>query len=481
MFKKMSCLITLVLPLVLSNSASAIIFWDEGGFDQLWSTVANWDTNTIPNSTEPVSIDGPVNTHCEIKEGIIAECETLRVGNAGATTNLDISGGSLTASGAYIGVDNTAGHGILNMSGGLFSTGSLQVGWAGTGTLNMTGGTIELSGNLVVPGQTGTGTVNLLGGTIYASELRLTSELGSLNITTGTLILDGNDIEKVQTFIDDGRITAYDGQGKFNLDYNVTAEGETKTTLSATALLNPIPADGAIIPPGEVELSWTLPDPCVPGQQVPVDVYFTDDLKLLQDFTDPAAIQIVSTLNVTSVVVQIQSKTRYYWTVDTYVGSESDPVFGPIFSFTVDNLPPRVDAGADIATWLQDGTRTGNLDATVTDEEAAAFLMWSVVSEPNEGTAVIEDIYAEDTNVTLSAVGEYVLNLLAFDGEYRGEDTVTINVYNDSCQAAQSLADYVPIVGDLNGDCRVDDADKVLLEENWLNENSLTDDWYKIE
>jgi hypothetical protein len=230
-----------------------------------------------------------------------------------------------------------------------------------------------------------------------------------------------------------------------------------------------------------MELSWTLPDPCVPGEPVPVDVYFTDNLQLLLDFTDPAAIQIVSMKNVSSIAVQTQSKTRYYWAVDTYVGSPADPVVGPIFSFYVDNIPPRVDAGAEIATWLQDGMRTGSLDATVTDEENITFLMWSVVSEPNEGTAVIDDIYAEDPNVTLSAVGEYVLNLLAFDGEYRGEDTVTINVYNDSCQAAQSLPDYVPIVGDLNGDCKVDEADRALLEENWLMDNSLIDGWYEIE
>jgi hypothetical protein len=58
---------------------------------------------------------------------------------------------------------------------------------------------------------------------------------------------------------------------------------------------------------------------------------------------------------------------------------------------------------------------------------------------------------------------------------------VAINVYNDGCQAAQSLPDYVPVLGDLNGDCKVDDADLALLEENWLKDNSMTDDWYKID
>ncbi|TKJ38638.1 MAG: hypothetical protein CEE38_02745 [Planctomycetes bacterium B3_Pla] len=477
MFKKTTCLISLVLPLVLFDNASAIIYWDAGGLDQLWSTATNWNTDTIPTSIDPVSIDNPEDTHCEIEDGIIAECETLRVGNSGFTTNLDISGGSLTAAGAYVGVDNQSGHGILNMSGGLFSTGSLQIGWAGTGTLNMTGGTIELNDNLVVPGRTGTGTVNLLGGTIYASELRLTSESGSIDITTGTLVLNGNDKEKVQTFINDGRITAYKDQGKFNLDYNVTNEG--KTTLSATALLDPIPADGATIPPGEVVLSWTMLDRVLPDEPVTVDVYFTDDLDALLYFTDPAAIQLVGKQDVTSVVVQTQSKKRYYWAVDTYLISNAFPVIGPIFSFEVDNLPPRVEAGADIATWLQDGSRTGNLDATVIDEEATT-VQWSVVSEPNEGTAVIENGNSEDTSVTLSAVGEYVLELLVSDGEYSGSDTVTINVYNDSCQAAQSLLEYVPLLGDLNGDCKVDDADMALLNENWLKDNSLTEDWFVI-
>lgn len=481
MFRKMTCVASLVLLLVLLNSASAQILWDDGGPDPLWSTADNWHTNTVPGSVDAASIDQPADTHCEIQEGIDAECETLRVGNGGVPANLDISGGSLTAAGAYIGVDSPGGHGILNMSGGLFSTGSLQLGWRGTGTLNMTGGTIELSDNLVVPGLTGTGTVNLRGGTIRASELRLTSALGLVDVGAGTLILDGDDTETLDTFIADGWLTAYGGQGILHLDYDVTHED--KTTLTATALLEPNPIDGGLVTPGEVELSWTLPDPCVPGQPVLVDVYFTDDLELLESFSDPEAILIVSGQSVSSVVVQADRKTRYYWAVDVYVGNDDDPIFGPIFTFLADNIAPQVDAGADVATWLEGGPRIGALDATVTDDGAIIpyTVKWTVMSEPNEGDAVIETPTAEESSVTLAALGEYVLQLAAFDGEYIGTDTVTINVYSDSCQAAQSLPDYEPLVGDLNGDCRVDDLDMALLEEHWLEDISLTDDWYEIE
>ncbi|UCD52045.1 MAG: hypothetical protein JSW27_05280 [Phycisphaerales bacterium] len=481
MSQRMMWLVSLVALLVLSQSASAQIMWNDAGADSLWSTAENWSTSSVPTSLDAASIDQPPDTHCVVEEGIDAECETLRVGNGGVPTNLDITGGSLTAAGAYVGVDSPSGHGILNISGGRFATGSLQIGWRGTGTLNMTGGTVELSDNLVVPGLTGTGTVNLRGGTIYADELRLTSESGLVDVGAGTLILDGDDTETLQTFIDDGWLVAYEGQGILHVDYDVTNPG--KTTVTATALLDPHPADGGLVSPGQVELSWTLPDPCVPGEPVLVDVYFTDDLEALESFADPEAIQIVSAENVSSVVVQAERKTRYYWAVDVYVGSDDDPIFGPIFTFLSDNLVPQVDAGADIVTWLEGEPRIGALDATVADDGAVMpyTVQWKVISEPNEADAVIETPTAEDTNVTLPALGEYVLQLAAFDGEYIGTDTVTINVYSDSCAAAQSLPDYVPLVGDLNGDCRVDDVDMALLEANWMLDSSLTEEWYEVD
>jgi hypothetical protein len=354
----------------------------------------------------------------------------------------------------------------------------IAVGREGEGTLNITGGTITVGNLRIGDRAAGLGAVNLDGGTIVINaNLRMRIQegsVGTMDVKAGTMMIDGNALSAVQGFIDNGWITAYNGNGTLNLDYNVTNEGQT--TLTATHNLDPNPADGGSIAPGAAELGWTLPDPLVPGQPVSVDVYFTDDYDALAQFTDPAAIQVVNKQNATSVAVQTQPKTRYYWAVDTYIGDPNDPIFGPIFSFVVDNLPPQVDAGADVVTWLEAGTRTGNLDATVTDNDAYT-VQWTVASEPSAGAAVIETATAEDTSVTLTAVGEYVLQLEASDGEYTGLDTVTINVYNDSCEAAQSLPDYVPFPGDVNGDCIFDQLDLYILNEDWLKDNSLTEDW----
>ncbi|MHC4519797.1 MAG: hypothetical protein ACYTAS_14510, partial [Planctomycetota bacterium] len=88
----------------------------------------------------------------------------------------------------------------------------------------------------------------------------------------------------------------------------------------------------------------------------------------------------------------------------------------------------------------------------------------------------IADPAALDTTITLSAAGEYVLQLDAHDGESPGQpDTLTISVYGDGCEAAKSLPDYVPLVGDLDEDCDVDQDDLDLLLENWLACVSLGD------
>ncbi len=450
-----------------------------------WSNPSNWAGEVMPSPEVKAFFNGP--STCIVD---IPDAAAWQIDLGGGPLRI-IKGGTVTVHdwiilGYNVGdVDGDAGRLEVLDGGVLDCLVRLYVGYRGEGYLSVyEGGTVNVHTQLLgvgqQPGGNGVvelegGSINLLDGTNAQGLNFLATAKSSVNLSGGALTLRGTteNLNYVNQAVTNGIIKAYGGIGEVVLDSD---EQPGRLVVRGVHPLKPFPTDDGRASAGQVELRWVPPDPCVPGQPVPVDVYFTNDLRLLEAFTDPAAIRIVTKQAVTSTVVQTQPKTRYYWAVDSYVGSPTDPVLGPIFSFIADNLPPKVDAGPDIVTWLENGSRTGTLDATVTDDDAYT-VQWTVVSEPNVGTAVIQTPNAEDTNITLSATGQYVLQLEASDGEYAGSDTVTINVYNDSCEAAQSAPDYVPLVGDLNGDCRVDDTDLQLLQENWLQDNSLTDAW----
>jgi hypothetical protein len=415
-FRKLIWLVSFVLVLGLVGNVSADIQFPDTTGDHLWSTPANWATGALPTLNDGYvrlfTLPGPI-----IMAGESYVVNGIHLGNTG-----DVAG-------------------ALTLQGGTLEVlGALNCGFKGPGTVNIIDGTLTVPGTLKIARDPGAvGHINLNGGTITANNFLMREKdgaVGTMDVRGGMLTIDGNETSLVQGYIDNGWITAYDGNGTLHLDHNVTNPG--LTTLTAVHKLNPNPANRATVTPGEVELGWTLPDPCVPGQPVSVDVYFTDDYDALWNFTDPEAIKVVSKQNAASVVVQTQTKTRYFWAVDTYIGSDNDPIIGPIFSFVADNAPPKVNAGPDISTFLQDGTRTGPLSPIVTDDGVIQpyTVMWSVVEQPSDADsalpgAVIADPTAEQTMVTVSAEGTYVLQLEANDGEYTSSDTITINVYPD--------------------------------------------------
>ena len=477
-----------VIVLCLSGAIQAADITWAASKSGLWSVSTNWAGDVIPVAADKVYFNGRSECILDFDAGSVRQID-----HGGGPLKI-VDGGILTVLDWHIlgygegDVDDNAGVLEVYDGGVLNSMARLYAGRLGEGHITVyEGGTINILGQHLNVAQTatGTGVLTLEGGSINilegsdASGLRSVGN-GLIDFRGGAIVL--RNTTQNQDFLAGAIgdvIKAYGGVGEIVV---VTDEELGTLTVRGVHPLKSSPRDDGSASGGALELSWTLPDPCVPGQAVSVDVYFTDDLQALEQFTDPDAMRIVSKQSVSSAVVQTLPKTRYYWAIDSYIGSDNDPVYGPIFSFMADNLPPQVNAGADVVTWLADGVRVGNMDATVTDDGSISpyTVEWTVVSEPNEGMAVIEAASAEDTGITLSALGEYVLQLEASDGEYSGSDTVTINVYSDSCEAAQSLADYVPLVGDLNGDCKVDEADMALLEENWLQDNALTDEWSTV-
>lgn len=223
-----------ILALCFCGIASgADINWTDNGSGHLWSTSGNWN-NGVPSSSDFAIIDVS-GSHCEIDSSVTAICQKASIGHNNGTCYLDISGGSLTAAAKKIHVGRySGGTGIINMSGGTInindnSYGVFNIGFAGNGTVNMTGGTINVKVSMNIPFDTGTGTVNLDGGTISCGDITMTSS-GDLDITEGTLIIDGDETSTVNSYVTSGYITAYDGSGTVDVDYNVTNSGKTTVT-----------------------------------------------------------------------------------------------------------------------------------------------------------------------------------------------------------------------------------------------------------
>jgi len=415
MLRKWFCFI-LVLGLV--GSVSADTNWSDVAGDGLWSTADNW-SNGLPEANNGwarlFTIPGP----------------TILVGETAT-----VPGGGIHLGGAG------EASGQLNMRGGTLDADGVNCGWKTYGEINLYDGTMTFNGTFKIARDSGSsGLVNLFGGTLWATSYNMhqndENNQATLNVASGVMVLQGNDEAVVQGYIDEGIIVAYNGNGTLSLDYDVTNTGET--TLSATHNMNPFPANNSIALPGELELSWTPHlDPCEPGQPIRYDVYMTDDINALLDFTDPESMLVASQTEATSVKVTTELKTRYFWAVDMYIGGENDPVFGPTFIFTADNAPPQVDAGVSISTFLQEGTRSGVITGVVTDDgvHQPFTTLWTALEQPSDDdpnlpSIVIDDPSALQTTVTVAAEGTYVLQLEAYDGEYTGTDVMNLVVHPD--------------------------------------------------
>jgi hypothetical protein len=147
----------------------------------------------------------------------------------------------------------------------------------------------------------------------------------------------------------------------------------------------------------------------------------------------------------------------------------------PIFRFNTFNQPPFVNAGDDVATWLDNGLMVVQLDGVVSDE-GPNTLLWTVIAEPNElNPAQISDPHVANPTVTVRELGSYTLQLEASDGEFTATDTMQIVVYADSCEHAQKQGGFAWLAGDINHDCKIDLLDLADMAASWLQNNYSTE------
>ena len=155
-------------------------------------------TSGTINSTGEMWVGGAAGSYgaLTMSGGTATVGNWLAVGRDGSGV-VNLSGGSLSVTGANVTTGSFGdGTGVLNLSGGTMSTtsvvagqGNVLVGEGGSGTLNMSGtAVLNVSGALGVQiATTGSGVVNLLGGTINTPIVDRGTGTGTFNFNGGTL------------------------------------------------------------------------------------------------------------------------------------------------------------------------------------------------------------------------------------------------------------------------------------------------------
>ncbi len=222
----------LLLGLASTDAHAQSVIWDGGGDDRLWTTVENWDTGQEPTSRNNVFVNdrnGPV-----IEDGIDAVAAQL-FSDVGRS-EMVMTGGSLTVSGKGIfWADASGSRATFVMSGGEVNLtgrpGILQMGWqsrgdrprSSRGMWEMTGGEVNVKG-LKLPAQLGGAEIELFGGVINVGTVQgglVMDENSEIDIREdGTLSLEGDVRDNVQSYIGEGFIIAYGGDGDLDVQFS---------------------------------------------------------------------------------------------------------------------------------------------------------------------------------------------------------------------------------------------------------------------
>jgi hypothetical protein len=230
------------------------------------------------------------------------------------------------------------------------------------------------------------------------------------------------------------------GESPSSQGYHWNSNGITYLEIglaSATALkelldpMTPSPADKTTIPVGDVELSWTNPEPTVAGDPVFVDLWFgTEPNTLSLDYDFSRIIRAGEHTH--SVTVSAPLAGFYTWQVHSYVDGDPNgsPVLGTLYTFYAsDDQPPTVDAGENATAKSGQAVQ---LDATVVDD-GVSLLTYAWRVQPTEGVEFsATDVEDPVVTVTRNSRGSvvYTFTLAVNDQLHRTpvEDSVEIVV-----------------------------------------------------
>ena len=520
MSKKLMCF---VLVMVVVGSASADRWYQEIT-DTLYQTPGNWQ------NSEPVSRSGQFGFTLNEKVNFQSD-EGMMVVRGGIFA--DPRNVYQTASNTLILLDATLdfSEGWANIGRGRTTDPDHFAMWLiADGVFN--GPTCTIECPLAWEPRDGTGEIdamfgrlNLYGGVLTAQNVDVAGDAwgdGVMDIRGGVLRQTNDDTDQVQQDIDDGKIIAYSGYPGASLTVSYDALAN-QTVVKALSGLNPSPANQADgVDTATSALTWTTPaDPNFVGLKK--YVYFGENAGW-PDYDDPnehLAMQdrdyratyiprpniplVESDDTDNSTPISIVLDKDYWWIVD-YGVDDVNVVFTYIFKFDTQNTAPVVDAGNNLYSFLDGGSRTITLDGSFIRDDnnpAPATPIWTVISalEPYEDVAPGDPLAAIDPNdygfvgddnnqlnsqFEVLTAGTYILELDADDGEFTAEfpQEVTLFIRDTACKATQIYpgygnewepGTYNPMPGDVNEDCVVDLSDVADVSSTWLDDELISD------
>ena len=239
-----------ILCILFASTGLHAIDWSSAVTDGNWNESTSWADGVVPTDSDDVTIktlganvavstaastnkliNGHNSTITVSTGGTLSVTTDAEVGNTGnaasnnAEGTLVVDGGSVVITGKlFLGRYNDTRKGTVTLNSGDISVGSsltsngitVQIGGnnLGTGVVNMTGGNFSANGQFRV-GQNGPGTMNLSGGTLDLTtgdwqNLRVGAGTGA-----GTLNMTGGAVETKGLVLGNNNVT---GNSNFNLD-----------------------------------------------------------------------------------------------------------------------------------------------------------------------------------------------------------------------------------------------------------------------
>jgi hypothetical protein len=164
----------------------------------------------------------------------------------------------------------------------------------------------------------------------------------------------------------------------------------------------------------------------------------------------------------------------YYWKVDSIDSGTGLTTPSAVWSFSVNDIPPVVDLGLDLSTYLVGGTRTLSMTPTVTDADTSPSLLTYAWTQMNATPgAAIATPGQKDTDITFTATGSFYFLLTVTDENNTVSEAIKVVVHDSACAAAKADPTWVRQSTDFSNDCAVNFVDFASIAANWAKCNSL--------